>query len=145
MGGGAHVFVLEVPDYKSAMLNICVHASEKVPLCRSLRPCIHGLIILIKTWSQTKQTWPRSKSWRCDFESSTVRKSAIFKSNSLRILIVPLFSLIKISSTSLIVSLHLLHIKKQVIFAHLINNLITTGIIHYNQHNKKKQNRENRW
>ncbi len=44
------------------------------------RPYIHGLIILIKTWSQTKQIWPRSKTWRCDSENSTVRRSPIFKS-----------------------------------------------------------------
>ncbi len=64
-----------------------------------LRPCIHGLIILIKSWSHTKQIRSRSKTWRWDFENSTVRRSTIFKSNSLGILIVPLFSLIKISST----------------------------------------------
>ncbi len=40
------------------------------------------LIILIKTWSQTEQIWPCSKTWRCDFENSTVRRSAIFKSNN---------------------------------------------------------------
>ncbi len=51
----------------------------------NLRPCIPGLIILIKTWSQTKQIRPRSKTWCCDFENSTLRRSAIFKSNSLGI------------------------------------------------------------